>query len=522
VPATLAGTTGSTIKHDGNVVMVCTDNIVDVCQDFILKKTPTWKDRTPPISASETIRDARFAPNGSKWDKPGALVLTSAPQWSHTFDFTADDGGWLASHAPTESDPAGLWVAGVGWNANGLLYDNPPFTIYLTQLNIIKYVTTAPYFTSFDMVYDWTGSAYDDNNSIAVNLEFDLTTYITLDPVADGTDLHYTWSGSLLVNSSVQIYDTVGSRYAGLPGGSHTVKRITFTGTGANPFDPTTGGGAVWHAANVLGANPTWVQGAGLPSDAAILRIGATFSDIFVLDPVAGEVYYSSDKGLTFGAALTIGTPPASPAGFDTARLGAVSLAGMSGKVRKATTQGGAYSDYGSALPTDARPTAIYIPRYKFDGTNNGSGVTSPDYLLASDTLSSGGASLWKVTGGGTVFTDITPTSGAYKGLAIGPNCLHIPWASTYYQHILAMLSFNGLRKIAISTDSGATWKIISSLNVAAGMVTTRRSATKGSRLFATNGANASYSGFYGGTTPVVSPRTGPSSDILRRIDVLP
>ena len=78
---------------------------------------------------------------------------------------------------------------------------------------------------------------------------------------------------------------------------------------------------------------------------------------------------YSSNNGGTFAAEVTVGDVPGAFAGFDTQRVGSVVLVGTDGQVKRATTAGGAYSAYGSAMPAGAQPSAIWIPNKQFGGT---------------------------------------------------------------------------------------------------------------------------------------------------------
>jgi len=251
------------------------------------------------------------------------------------------------------------------------------------------------------------------------------------------------------------------------------------------------------------------------------MRIGATFADINLLTS-GNLVYYSDDRGVTFANPVAVGTPAASPTGFDTQRTGLVTLGGAENRVRIATTAGGSYSDY-TTYPTDAIPTAIFIPRYKLaDSSNNGAGEAAPDYITGSEVGdTAAGHSLWKVTSGGGSVTQIDATSGAI-GLAVGPNCLHIPWYPNAYQDILAILSFSGTRKLARSLDGGATWAFSGALASSAAFITTRRSDAYRRQAFIANGAALGYVSNYQASPPVVLSRAVPTTDTILGIDILP
>jgi hypothetical protein len=252
------------------------------------------------------------------------------------------------------------------------------------------------------------------------------------------------------------------------------------------------------------------------------MRIGSTYARIFLYDPAGADAYYSSDYGDTFSAAIPVGTTPGASGGFDTQRIGLVTLAAASGQVMRATTQGGAYSAYGAAFPASAVPSAIYIPRYTFAGGNNGSGISNVDYLVASSVLSGAGDALWKVTATGATFDAIGPTDAGNKGLAVGPSCITMPWISTGYQDVIGIFDFAGARKLARTLSLGVSWALTTALHASAAYLTTRRSDTTRKQAFLANGPNAGYISNYQASPPVVAARTGPNSSNLLGIDILP
>lgn len=105
-------------------------------------------------------------------------------------------------------------------------------------------------------------------------------------------------------------------------------------------------------------------------------------------------------------------------------------------------------------MPTGGQPGAIWIPKKAFGSTVTDNSGTTPDYLVASGTLSAGGHSMWKVING--TMNAITPQIAAVKGLAVSPNCLAMPWWSG--NRISAILNFGGTRRLVVSTDAGSSW----------------------------------------------------------------
>ncbi len=161
-------------------------------------------------------------------------------------------------------------------------------------------------------------------------------------------------------------------------------------------------------------------------------------------------VRYSTTSGLTWGNTLTVGTTPGSAGGFDTQLAGAVSYAAMAGKVRKATTLGGAYADWINT--TGANAVCIIIPWYTRNSTTakNTTGAT-PDCLVALDAADSDGGTLYWVAGATGVKTDITPTAGITFN---SPNCV----TTSYGTHIAVFGLAGGVYHLYTSINGGGAW----------------------------------------------------------------
>lgn len=498
-PATLAGSMSAQILHDGNTVLVWTSSRVFVCVDFIKKLTPTWIEVTPELDAGETIVAARFIPGSPV----SAIILTNLTTDAEiVHDFAIDDYGWV----PVPGTGTGsVYVPGSGWASVPATGGSAPSENYIgLHISGLKSAT---------IVYDIDNQLHNLGVELAVfSVDFPVPartgqleshessvatgtyTGLTYTAAFTATGGHSMWIGQNNMDSSIW-------------------RKITLT---------LEGGARIWRTTNVFDPAAAWTPGSPVPFHCQILRIGATFNDIYIVDQLQNEAYYSSDRGASFGEAITLGMAPASDGGFDTGRLGTVTIGAADGLARIATTQGGAYSDY-ATLPTDNVATAIFIPRYSFLGANNGIGVSSPDFLFASVTPASGtGNTLWAVTVGGTVFGNISPSDGGTKGIAVGPNCLNIPWYSAAYQDILAILSFSGTKKLAVSSNGGSAWVLSGALSADANHITTRRSDTQRRQAFLTNGSNLGYCSNYRTNPLLLASRIGPDGGTLLGIDVLP
>lgn len=202
--------------------------------------------------------------------------------------------------------------------------------------------------------------------------------------------------------------------------------------------------------------------------------------------------------------------------GLDCAPIGNGILVGSDGQVMIATAAGGTYSAYGDPLPAGAKPSAIVWPRYQFGSTSASNSGATPQYLLASDTLTAGNAALWKVTASGVTFTDITPLIGGEYGIAVSPDCITMPWRSGAI--IVAILMFGSLPRLVVSTTSGASWVDGGVLDENSLYIRTRKNDLQNKQAFmAISGPG--YSPAYRAATPSVVTKSYPSSSIVLGIE---
>ncbi len=217
---------------------------------------------------------------------------------------------------------------------------------------------------------------------------------------------------------------------------------------------------------------------------------------------------FSDDFAASFNPAREVGTEVEPFGGVDTSKVGSQVVASADGQTKKASG-GSAYADYGTAHAQGA----IFVPRYIFTSTSSGNAGSTPEYLLFAPALDSGEA-MWRVTAGGNTFFDITPDDGSDLGLAVGHRCIEMPWRSGAI--ILTVADFDGVRKLATSDDSGATWNFSAALEDGALSVTTIKADATNKKAFIADGAFLGFCADYRAATPVVKKKNiGVSTDLL-------
>lgn len=222
-------------------------------------------------------------------------------------------------------------------------------------------------------------------------------------------------------------------------------------------------------------------------------------------------IAYSDDFGATFATPETL--TGLSPAGFDTIKIGTVSLVGTPGQVYISTTDGGTYTPYGTLFPTGGEPNAILLPRFQFGSTTSGNVTTStPQYLVGSGTLAADGEALWKNTTSGSLFTGITPIYSGVEGLVIGRDSIEMPWQSG--SRILEVADFSTAVRLAVSLNAGSTWKFSGALSDDAYALRVRKSDAANRQAFVGNGTVVAFFSNYQAATLTYASKTYPGGVI--------
>lgn len=162
----------------------------------------------------------------------------SSNEWQYTFNFLADDGGFVRNPDPASANGQyGTWSAS-GWGTN----DAFATANWRRALDIVLTGIASTTFTYFQIKYDYTGIAFVPPGSPASVAQIGSNTLWVVNDTAmpTGTDLYQAWTGSYTdtsfrigLNASV---NNVGAVY----GGSARLKELTVRGTGTNPFDGST------------------------------------------------------------------------------------------------------------------------------------------------------------------------------------------------------------------------------------------------------------------------------------------
>ena len=180
------------------------------------------------------INDSNIADNSGSYAFD-VCVTNNAEQatWTHTFDFTTTDGAF-APIAVTVG-VAGTYVAGTGWKAAH--YQSPAANYYNGIILAKTFANTT--ITSIDMVYDLSGKQSNQGNSTELNIydnaghSFVITGF---NAMVNGNNQHATWFGS---QAMTELRLSLWASYYGNPEqyyGDCTIKTLTLTGTGVNPF----------------------------------------------------------------------------------------------------------------------------------------------------------------------------------------------------------------------------------------------------------------------------------------------
>lgn len=499
------GNTGSapSVPTNGNTVMIWTDSQVWLTKNF-LSASPTWTEITP--TGAVGIVDCKFDNSGT-----GAYILAGASgSWSNTIDLTASDGGFSPS-----SGSSGSYSAGTGW-VHSDYFDG---TTYNRGLDIQLSFSSATV-TTVEFTYTLTKGSYNDGGQVAIRIWSPISTIVksqSFNGSSSGTAA-FTYT-TLHSSTGVRFFLRSSRQSSAVYSGAARITAVTISGTGTNPFGGGSSDYSVYYTSNVFAAAPTWTEGDAITGAFNMLRLTSTSQQIYAFNPGGATARYSTDRGATWAAAIAVGTSAGAIAGGDTIKIGTVSLFGADNQIKKNTTNGGAYSNYGIAMASGTDPTAIVIPRYIFGSASTTNASTNtPEYLVGSTALSAGNAGLWKVTSSGATFTDITPVLTGQYGKAQTANCLAMPWRSG--SRIAAILTFNTTRHLVTSINAGAAWTDRGALTATADYIHYRKGDTTLNQLFGIGYADATKPFYSPNHGAALYEKTSPTTDDLLGIQV--
>lgn len=150
--------------------------------------------------------------------------------WCYTFDFEADDNGWVALTLTAPSATYGTWVAG-GW----VTTDATSGSNKRRALNIERTFASAV-ITDVEVNYTFVEGAIPTQAPTKFVVALGGTNIIQVVHPASVPASPFIWSGSATV-TSIRVSLTPSQRAdGGALSGSASVTQVTLRGTGANPF----------------------------------------------------------------------------------------------------------------------------------------------------------------------------------------------------------------------------------------------------------------------------------------------
>lgn len=426
--------TGTTIDLKGNSLFPATASKAYWVTDFIKLTTPHYTDITPTDLGSFQIRSVGVSPFFTSSAIPGFLLAsdgTNSAVW-YSPDLAAGSATWTKGglalgdfkilRALYASGAVDIYRPG-GGGGSPVTFDftagdqsfSPCLTVSPSGLATAVYTAGVGWTRAYNVASSGNSETRifrlltGDISSISITITTDVST--TLD-ISDG--------------NATSIVTTFYSVATGT--GTNTI-------TYSTPFTLTTG--LRIDLRPVSGSHTLTI------STSSVTLTGAA-------------VRYSTNNGSTWASELAAGTTPGSVGGFDAQRTGANTFVSTSAKVRRATSLGGAYSDYYS-VTGGANPLCIVIPYYNWAGTSQVA-ATNPDIIVALDALDGSSRSLLWIEGGATAGTvhDLTPVAGIIFDNA---NCVTV----SYNHHIMVFGKVSGVYKLYRTKNKGSTWSLVSS-----------------------------------------------------------
>lgn len=207
--------------------------------------------------------------------------------WTVTFDFEQNDGGWdETGTTPEYSNGAidhGDYVQGTGWVHTDSITRNGSSTYARRAKLYIEYDNTGVDITDVELVFNLVKGSYPLGSSVVARIQEDITVYpttesnlvaLTNNDSSSGSGQILTYSGS--TSSGRLFVDVIANGGESDPAdlnGAATIKRVVATGTGPNPFASGTYAGtlgdAFYQGFEDEGTPTAYATGKGLQIDSA-------------------------------------------------------------------------------------------------------------------------------------------------------------------------------------------------------------------------------------------------------------
>ena len=437
---------------DGNTALVWTRNEVTEQGSLYLTKTllssaPSYTDVTP--IANKEVRHALWQESS---DGREVLCLIYDADTDKSIVYRTDDifenpPDWTAG---TEIDDKWDFIR---YGDDGLYVFRSQAVAYgYTEIDSVSFNLVDNFFVSFTET-SAAGTTY------RLRFEGD-GTYDNTDPSNDRSDSFY---------STDDGYATVG-----IFGTPPTVFYQNFTFTDYPAFEPS----HEYTTSDIAGNVNIWgfkFKDSDYTDNEGTLT--AYLDERFEEIPAACETRYSTDRGASFGAAVSVGAPIGTEqGGGDMQLVGTKVLAGSAGAVRVATS-GGAYAN---ETNSPASGVAIKIPRYRIGGTSDNTDVAQPDYYVGANAEVTS-ETLWSVKAA-TGATAVTPDGTASGELIFNPQGLDVAFYDS--NRVAVLTSKVGVITLWTSTNGGSTWSDRGAMGVGTSHVRFRKGDTSGTQLF--------------------------------------
>lgn len=490
-------TTRTAGSKNGNTVLIWTMNTLWLTLNF-LSAAPSYRDITP--EAGLEIKSAQFDPTDPNGTRAYCLVYDSVTETStiyRTMDVFANPPEWTAGAAclgeyqllRLGSDAGEIYIYHAGDPVAGTW--SQEFDFANGQQGWTPQVRPG-----WGDCAVWTGARWEDvhvenEQATIIERDFSLTAGATITRI-------YVYGGL----TSIRYYLVFRNAYTDLTNCVRT----------SSGYDPLEGYADVAY-------DDTTVR-IGVEVDAPEFGSNYSYINRVVVEgtgnnPFADEARTrrSTDYGATFAEEVIVGVSPGAPGAVDTIRVGDIILAGASNQVRTATS-GGAYADETNGALVGANPALILIPFRDFGALTKNTSDVTPEYLLGTDTVDTGGETLYYVTDSGQ--TAITPVVGGVDAIPVGPEAAAMSYVNGSKIALLATIS--GAVHLLTSTNTGNTWSDRGALDVGARSVRMRRTDGAAVQLFIAAGADGPiYSPDFGAT---LIAKSWPSTDAVLGCEV--
>lgn len=176
------------------------------------------------------VNDSTLSDNSGSYFANVCIKNNQAGTWTHTFDFTVNDGSWVATL--NSGQPLATWLASTGWSYQDIISGS-----FAQRIVEINRSFTSTNITSIDVEFDLTKGTISSTSNLCIGLSINGTLVVNspFSAQSSGANQHFIYAIAAAM-TSIDFVLNASENNSSTSDGSCLITRMVITGTGIDPF----------------------------------------------------------------------------------------------------------------------------------------------------------------------------------------------------------------------------------------------------------------------------------------------